>query len=198
MRLGAPIDHVASWGTCSNGKVTGERVYRTIGGKRNDTMTDATDKAAGLAIDASTVMPRIGAPYPAPYDEPCAGREKRALGDAFGLSNFGVNLTRLPPGCASAQRHWHSRQDELIYVLHGELVLVTDAGEQVLTPGMTAGFPAGVPNGHMLVNRSSGDAVYLEVGDRTEHDEVEYPECDMAVRVVDGKRRRVRKDGTAF
>jgi uncharacterized cupin superfamily protein len=142
--------------------------------------------------------PRIGAPYPAPYDEPCAGREKRALGDAFGLSNFGVNLTRLPPGCASAQRHWHSRQDELIYVLHGELVLVTDAGEQVLTPGMTAGFPAGVPNGHMLVNRSSGDAVYLEVGDRTEHDEVEYPECDMAVRVVDGKRRRVRKDGTAF
>jgi uncharacterized cupin superfamily protein len=148
------------------------------------------------AIDAWSLEPRIGAPYPAPYADICAAREKRALGDAFGLTNFGVNLTRLPPGCASAQRHWHTRQDELVYVLEGEVVLVTDGGEQVLTPGMTAGFPAGVTNGHMLVNRSLRDAVYLEVGDRTPDDEVEYPDVDMAIRLIDGKRRRVRKDGT--
>jgi uncharacterized cupin superfamily protein len=161
-------------------------------------MSDATAMTPGPAIDARTLELRIGASYPAPYDEPCARREKRALGDAFGLTNFGVNLTRLPPGCASAQRHWHTRQDELIYVLEGRLVLVTDAGEQVLTPGMTAGFRAASTDGHMLVNRSSRDAVYLEVGDRTPGDEVEYPDVDMAIRVVDGQRRRVRKDGTPF
>jgi uncharacterized cupin superfamily protein len=153
---------------------------------------------AGPAIDAWRLEPRIGAPYPPPYDAPCAGRQKRALGDAFGLTNFGVNLTRLPPGSASSQRHWHSRQDELVFVVEGELVLVTDAGEQVLTPGMTAGFRAGLADGHMLVNRSSADAVYLEVGDRSSGDEVEYSEADMAIRIVDGQRRRVRKDGSAF
>jgi uncharacterized cupin superfamily protein len=130
-------------------------------------MTETTDSGPGPAIDALTLEPRIGAPYPAPYDVPCALREKRALGDAFGLNNFGVNLVRLPPGCASSQRHWHSRQDELIYVLEGEPTLVTDAGEQRLTPGMTAGFRAGVADGHVLVNRTPRDAVYLEVGDRT-------------------------------
>jgi uncharacterized cupin superfamily protein len=150
------------------------------------------------AIDAWTLDPRIGSAYPSPYDEPCRLREKRALGDAFGLTNFGVNLVRVPPGCMSAQRHWHTHQDELIYVIDGELVLVTDAGEQALKPGMTAGFPAGNPDGHMLVNRSGRDAVYLEVGDRTAGDEVDYPDIDMALRQVDGQRRFVRKDGTPF
>src|SRR5258708_4622341 len=94
------------------------------------------------ALDPMTIKPDIGSDYPAPFNAPVAGRERRRLGNALGLTNFGVNLMRLPPGFASSQRHWHSRQDELVYVVEGELVLVTDAGEQLLTAGMAAGFPA--------------------------------------------------------
>ncbi|MGE4221508.1 MAG: cupin domain-containing protein [Alphaproteobacteria bacterium] len=161
-------------------------------------MSDTKIKTGGPAIEPSGLKPRIGSGYPAPYAELCMGREKRALGDAFGLKNFGVNLTRIAPGAASAQRHWHTHQDELIYMLEGELVLVTDAGEQVLKPGMTAGFPAGQPDGHMLVNRTDRVAVYLEVGDRTPGDEVEYPDIDMAARMFGEQRRFVRKDGSSF
>ena len=161
-------------------------------------MSDTKAKSGGPASDPSGLKPRIGSSYPAPYGALCMGREKRALGDVFGIKNFGVNVTRIAPGAASAQRHWHTHQDELIYMLEGELVLVTDAGEQVLTPGMTAGFPAGVPNGHMLINRTDREAVYLEVGDRTAGDEVEYPDIDMAGRIIEGQRRFVRKDGSSF
>jgi uncharacterized cupin superfamily protein len=150
------------------------------------------------AIDPMTIEPRIGSDYPAPFDLPAAKRERRRLGDALGLTNFGVNLMRLPPGFASSQRHWHSRQDELVYVVEGEVVLVTDAGEQLLTAGMAAGFPAGRADGHQLVNRSGRDALLLEVGDRTPADEVDYSDIDMVVRWVDGEERYLRKDGTPY
>jgi uncharacterized cupin superfamily protein len=118
------------------------------------------------ALDPMTVAERKGSGYPKPYNEPCMARSKRALGDAAGLVSIGVNLVRLEPGAWSSQRHWHSRDDEFVYVLEGELALVTEAGEQTLTPGMAAGFPAGKADGHHLINRGRKTAVYLEVGGR--------------------------------
>jgi uncharacterized cupin superfamily protein len=126
-------------------------------------------------------------------------REKRALGDAFGLTQFGVNLTRLAPGTASAQRHWHSHEDELVYILDGEAVLVSDAGEQVMTAGMCAGFKAGVPDGHQIVNRSGSDVVFLEIGTRAMEGGADYPDIDMIVRRDEnGKWRYLHKDGTPY
>ena len=154
--------------------------------------------ATGPALEATTVTPIVGSPYPEPFKALVAGRERRPLGDAFGLTNFGVNLLRVPPGCASSQRHWHSRQDELVYVLSGELVLVTNAGEQLLTAGMVAGFPAGRADGHHLINRSARDAVVIEVGDRMPRDEIDYSDIDMLVRWVGGEERFVHKDGTPY
>lgn len=157
-----------------------------------------TDKAKP-AVDATAVVPQTGSSYPAPFDADCAGRERRRLGDAFGLTQFGVNLLRLPPGQWSSQRHWHHREDEFVYVLEGEVALVTDAGEQRLGPGMVAGFKAGVPDGHHLVNRSDRDAVVLEVGTRTQGEEADYSDIDMLVRLDDkGAERYVHKDGTPF
>jgi len=150
------------------------------------------------ALDPATVPPGPPSDYPAPFRTLVAGRERRRLGDALGLTNFGVNLMRLPPGCASSQRHWHSRQDEFVFVVSGEVVLVTDGGEQILSAGMAAGFPAGKRDGHHLVNRGSTAALLLEVGDRTADDEVDYSDIDMAVRWIDGEERYVRKDGTAY
>jgi len=151
------------------------------------------------AIDPMTLKPRTGSGYPAPFAAVCMDREKRALGDAFGLSQFGVNLTRLAPGTASAQRHWHIHEDELVYILEGELVLITDTGEQVMTPGMCAGFKAGVPDGHQLVNRSDRDAVFLEIGTRAMEGGADYPDIDMIVRrAEDGKWRYLHKDGTPY
>jgi uncharacterized cupin superfamily protein len=150
------------------------------------------------ALDPATLPGKAGSDYPEPFDTAVAARERRALGDALGLTNFGVNLTRLPPGCASAQRHWHSRQDEFVYIVAGEVVLVTDAGEQVLGAGMAAGFPAGVRDGHHLINRSDRDAIYLEIGDRTPDDECDYPDIDMLVRWIDGEEIYVHKDGTPY
>ena len=112
-------------------------------------------------IDASTLPVRTGTGYPAPFDAPCQARTKIALGAAAGLTGFGVNRTRLPPGAWSAQRHWHSDEDEFVYILEGEVVLVTDEEEEVLRAGDSAGFPAGVLDGHHLQNRSQDDAVYL-------------------------------------
>ncbi len=155
-------------------------------------------KVKSPALDPAALTPRVGNSYPAPYHAEAAKREKRILGDALGLTNFGVNLTALPPGTASAQRHWHSKQDEFVFIVSGELTLVTDAGEQVLSAGMVAGFPAGKRDGHMLVNRSQEEAVYLEVGDRTALDEVDYPDIDMLVRSVDGEEKYVHKDGTPY
>jgi uncharacterized cupin superfamily protein len=153
-----------------------------------------TTKLVLPALDPAGVKKRIGTSYPAPYAEPCAKREKQALGDATGLTQFGVNLVRVPPGVWSSQRHWHSREDEFVYVVEGELVLVTEAGEQVLTRGMSAGFPAGAADGHHLINRTARDAVYLEVGTRSAGDDVDYPDCDMQIR----NDRLTRKDGTAY
>jgi uncharacterized cupin superfamily protein len=127
-----------------------------------------------------------------------AGRAKQKLGDALGLKNFGVNRTTLKPGAASALRHWHAKQDEFVYVLSGELVLVTDAGEQLSSAGMAAGFPAGAADAHQLVNRSDRDAVYLEVGDRTAGDAVTYPDDDLDARAVLGGWQFTRKDGTPY
>ena len=134
------------------------------------------------ALDPESLTPRVGSGYPAPFDASCAQREKRVLGDALGLKNFGVNLTTLLPGAWSAQRHWHAGEDEFVFVVAGEVTLVTDAGEQILGPGMAAGFPAGVEDGHHLVNRSDRPAVYLEVGDRLAHDAVVYPDIDLLAR----------------
>ena len=153
---------------------------------------------AGPARDALTIEPVRGSDYPEPFNAAVAARERRRLGEAFGLKNFGVNLLRIPPGCASSQRHWHKKQDEFVYVVAGELVLITDAGEQPLSAGMVAGFPAGRADGHQLVNRSQRDAFVLEVGDRTAGDEVDYSDIDMMVRWVGGQERYVRKDGTLY
>ena len=156
-----------------------------------------TDRA-NPAIGATAVEPKTGTGYPAPFDADCARRERRRLGKAFGLTQFGVNLLRLPPGQWSAQRHWHTREDEFVYMLEGEAVLVTDAGEQTVTPGMAMGFPAGAKDGHHLVNRSDRDAVFIEVGTRDDGDECDYPDVDMLVRIVDGEQFYVRKDGTPY
>ncbi len=158
-----------------------------------------TREPAPPALDPATIEAKWGARgYPEPFRAAVAGRERRALGDALGLENFGVNWVRLTPGAASAQRHHHTRQDEFVLVLEGELALVTDAGEQILGPGMAAGFPAGAGDGHHLVNRSEADAIYLEVGDRSRGDEVEYPDIDLARRIVGGEPRFVHKDGTPY
>lgn len=152
-----------------------------------------------VAIDPMTIKARTGSGYPEPFRAACMDREKRALGDVFGLDQFGVNLTRLAPGAASAQRHWHSHEDELVYILDGEAVLITDAGEQVMTAGMCAGFKAGVPNGHQLVNRSDRDAVFLEVGTRAMEGGADYPDIDMIVRRDEnGKWRYLHKDETPY
>lgn len=150
------------------------------------------------ALDPATVRVRAGSGYPEPFRALVAGRERRALGDAVGLKKFGVNLTRLPPGNASSQRHWHTTEDEFVYVLEGELILVTDAGEQRLGPGMAAGFPAGRADGHHLVNRSSADALFLEVGDRPAADVVTYSDIDLHLRWSGGPDKFTRKDGTPY
>ncbi len=150
------------------------------------------------AIDPATVEPKSGSNYPEPFKPRVAGRAKQRIGDALGLKNFGVNLTTIKPGSASALRHWHSLEDEFIYVLRGELVLVTDAGEQLLTAGTVAGFPAGHADAHCLVNRTTVDAVYLEVGDRAQGDAVTYPDDDLACKTVAGSRTFTHKDGTPY
>ena len=162
-------------------------------------MSQAKASPQPPALNPATLEPRIGSGYPEPFRAAVAGREKRALGDALGLSNFGVNLVRLTPGSASSQRHWHSHEDEFVYVLDGEITLLTDAGSQMLSAGMVAGFPAGRADGHQLVNRSDRDALYLEVGDRSPAaDEVIYPDIDMRLRTVDGKYQFQHKDGTPY
>ena len=150
------------------------------------------------ALDPAAVKSAEGSSYPAQYKSVVAGRAKRRLGDALGLTHFGVNLTTISAGASSALRHWHSHEDEFIYMLEGELVLLTDAGEQLLRPGMCAGFPAGKADGHCLVNRSGQDAVYLEVGDRDTRDDVSYPDNDLVARATPQGRRFTKKDGTPY
>jgi len=152
-----------------------------------------------VAIRAADVALRTRpSNYPEPFASRMAGRQKRPLGDHFGLTNFGVNLTRLAPGAMSALRHAHSRQDEFVYVLEGTPTLHTDEGATRLEPGMCAGFKAGTGNGHHLVNESAQDVVYLEVGDRTPGDSGSYPDDDLVGVSIDGKWRFTRKDGSPY
>ena len=147
-------------------------------------------------IDTSSVAARKGSGYPSPLDKPCAERTRRHLGDAGGLGDFGVNLMTLPPGGWSSQRHWHSHEDEFVYLLEGELALIEDGGETVLHAGDCATFPKGTFNGHHLVNKSSTMAVYLEVGSRNPHDLTTYSDIDMMSSNADG--RFVHKDGAPY
>jgi uncharacterized cupin superfamily protein len=148
-------------------------------------------------IDVDAAPTRIGTAYPPPYDAPCRGRRRFKLGDAAGLTQFGVNLMRLPPGQWTSQRHWHTAEDEFVMVLEGEVVLVTDEGEEVLRSGDCAGFPAGVPNGHHVQNRSDREAVLLEVGSRRlGEDGVDYADIDLMVR--HGETRYRHKDGRLY
>jgi uncharacterized cupin superfamily protein len=130
-------------------------------------------------IDLTAVPIHAGSAYPRPFDTPCTARSRQRLGDAAGLTNFGVNLLRLPPGAWSSQRHWHAAEDEFVFVIEGEAVLVTDAGEELLRAGDSAGFKAGVKDGHHLQNRSPRDALILEVGSRKLEDEGDYSDIDM-------------------
>lgn len=147
-------------------------------------------------IDISTVPARKGVGYPAPFAAPCAERVRRRLGDAGGLKDFGVNLMTLPPGGWSSQRHWHSHEDELVYILEGELVLIEDEGETVLRQGDCATFPKNSGNGHHMINRSATVAVYLEVGSRQMEDLTTCSDIDMMSSNSDG--RFVHKDGTPY
>jgi uncharacterized cupin superfamily protein len=146
---------------------------------------------AGLKIDSSTN-------YPEPYRQVVAGRSRKRLGNAVGLDQFGVNLTTLKPGAWSSQRHWHEAEDELIYMLEGELVLCEDDGETVLKPGDAAGWKANSRVGHCLVNRSARDAVYLEIGTRAARDRAEYPDIDMQVERGASGPRYLHKSGEPY
>lgn len=152
------------------------------------------------AIDPRSVEERCGTAYPGPFRAAVAGRFVRRLGEAFGLTQFGVNLVRLAPGAASALRHAHSAEDEFVLVLEGAPTLVTDDGEQALAPGMTVGFPAGTGDAHHLVNRSGADVEFLVVGTKAEaQDVVTYPDDDLRAEPAPGGGRRfTRKDGTPW
>jgi uncharacterized cupin superfamily protein len=149
-------------------------------------------------IEAAALAPVVGTLYPSPYDEPCRARARSKLGDAAGLTQFGVNLLRLPPGAWSSQRHWHSGSDEFVYVLEGEVVLVTDTGEEVLRAGDAAGFPANDPNGHCLQNRSGAEVRVLEIGTRVEGDSGTYSDIDMLAPAGGQPAIYTRKDGTPY
>ncbi len=148
--------------------------------------------------DPSKVEGRRGTIYPAEFAAGFEGRIKRALGNAGGLTQFGVNLTTLEPGAASAHRHWHAREDEFIYVVDGELTLITDAGEELLRPGMAAAFPAGEANGHQLLNKSAHPASYLEIGTRSADEDAEYPDIDLRLQKRAGKVVFLHKSGEPY
>ena len=149
-------------------------------------------------IDVAGLKPIVGTTYPPPFDEPCRARVRKRLGDAAGLTQYGVNLLRLPPGAWSSQRHWHSAGDEFIYVLSGEVVLVTDAGEEILRAGDAAGFPANEGNGHCLQNRSAADAELLEIGTRIAVDTGYYSDIDMIAPAGGKPAMYTRRDGTPY
>jgi uncharacterized cupin superfamily protein len=150
------------------------------------------------ALDASTVPETRGSGYPEPYRSRMGDRVKRRLGDACGVTAFGVNLVTLGPGGQSALRHWHTLEDEFVYVLSGEVVLVTDAGEQTLSAGMCAGYPAGRRDGHHFVNRSAAPARYLEIGTRVKGDFAIYPDDDLVWRDDGDGHYAAHKDGRRY
>jgi len=149
-------------------------------------------------IDIAKIPIDAGSNYPEPLRRVVAGRERKRLGNAAGLDQFGVNLTTLKPGAASALRHWHEKEDELVYVLEGEVVLIEDDGETVLKAGDAAGFKASVRNGHHLVNKSGRDAVYLEIGTRSKYERADYPDDDLIVIRDESGGRFTHKDGKPY
>ena len=149
-------------------------------------------------IDVAAVKSVFGTGYPAPFDQPCLARERKRLGDAAGLTQFGVNLLRLPPGSWSSQRHWHTGSDEFVYILSGEVTLVTDAGEEILKAGDAAGFKANDGDGHHLQNRSSSDVLLLEIGTRVSDETVFYPEIDMIAPPGREPAPFTHRDGTPY
>jgi uncharacterized cupin superfamily protein len=149
-------------------------------------------------IDIDSLSSDSATGYPEPFRKVVQGRSRKRLGNAAGLTQFGVNLTTLKPGAASALRHWHSSEDEFVYMLVGEVVLCEDSGEVVLRPGDAAGFKAGVADGHCLVNRSDSDAVYLEVGTRAVRETAEYPDVDLRMERDEKSARYVHKSGERY
>jgi uncharacterized cupin superfamily protein len=163
---------------------------------RETTMSEETHPIAITAAEAPARTKPSN--YPEPFASRMAGREKRPLGDLFGLTNFGVNLTRLPPNAVSALRHAHTKQDEFVYILQGCPTLYTDEGSTQLRPGMCVGFKAGTGNAHHLINETLEEVVYLEVGDRTPGDVGSYPDEDLEALLVDGQWKFFHKDGTPY
>ena len=149
-------------------------------------------------IDVDALPSIVGTLYPPPYDKPCLTRERKRLGDVAGLTQYGVNFLCLPPGAWSSQRHWHTAQDEFIYVLSGEVTLVTDSGDEVLRAGDCAGFPAKEGNGHCLQNRSDKVAEILEMGTRVPDDGAYYSDIDMVAPVGGKPARYTHRDGTPY
>ena len=150
-----------------------------------------------VKIVEQNIVVETGTRYPPPYAAPCLQRQRARLGDAAGLTQFGVNRLHLPPGCWSSQRHWHSAEDEFVYVLKGAVVLITDAGEELLRAGDAAGFKAGAANGHQLQNRSASEAVVLEVGSRRPgEDAVDYPDIDL--QIAKGQGVYAHRDGRLY
>ena len=146
-------------------------------------------------LDIASLSPRTGSDYPTPFADLVGKRLRKTRGAAAGLSDFGVNLTELPPGCWSSQRHWHSEEDECLFVLSGELMLVTAAGEERLVAGDFAAFPKNAPDGHHVINRSAAGATYLEIGSRSASDICSYPDIDM---LGDANGHYVHLDGTPY
>jgi uncharacterized cupin superfamily protein len=153
-------------------------------------------------IDPMSLEPRTSSGYPEPYRSRVLPREKRALGDALGLKTIGINHTVLPPGKESSMRHWHTHEEEFVYVLSGEVVLRTDGGEQLLSAGMCAGFKVpptgGTGDGHQLLNRGDQPAVYLEISNRDSRDRAYYPDVDLLFHGSDAALRFTRRDGSPF
>jgi len=149
----------------------------------------------GRKIDIATLKSVVGTNYPSPFDEPCRARERTRLGDASGITQYGVNLLCLVPGAWSSQRHWHAKEDEFVYVLSGEVVLVTDTGEEVLRTGDCAGFKAADPDGHCLQNRGTVSAMVLEIGSRIPGESATYSDIDMKTEPGVGY---IHKDGTPY
>ena len=156
------------------------------------------EQGMGKKIDIASLPPVIGTLYPPPHDEPCLSRERKKLGDAAGLTQFGVNLLRLPPGAWSSQRHWQTESDEFVYVLSGEVTLVTDAGPETLLAGDAAGFKAGAPDGHCLQNHTEREALVLEIGTRIPGDGAHYSDIDMVAPPGGKPAAYTRRDGTPY
>ncbi len=149
-------------------------------------------------IDVAALTPVVGTLYPSPFDEPCRARSRTKLGDAARLTQFGVNLLRLPAGAWSSQRHWHTSGDEFVYVLSGEVVLLTNGGEETLRAGDAAGFPASDPNGHCLQNRSDRDAEVIEIGTRIPGNSAYYSDIDMVAPPGGKPALYTHRDGTPY